>query len=88
MWSTDEAVAAWAAEPRTTRGGQPRYSALAILTALTLGAVFRLAFRQAEGLIGSIIGLLGLTLRVPDHTTLSRRSVMSGRIHPAEAAVV
>jgi hypothetical protein len=74
VWFTDEAVAAWAAEPRTTRGGQPRYSALAILTALTLRAVFRLAFRQAEGLIGSIVGLLGLALRVPDHTTFSRRS--------------
>ena len=47
---------------------------MAILTALTLRAVFRLAYRQAEGLIGSIINLLGLTLRVPDHTTLSRRS--------------
>ena len=74
MWFTDEAVAAWAAEPRTTRGGQPRYSALAILTALTLRAVFRLAFRLADGLIGSIVGLLGLALRVPDHTSLSRRS--------------
>ena len=52
VWFTDEAVAAWAAEPRTTRGGQPWYSALAILTALTLRAVFRLAYRQAEGLIG------------------------------------
>jgi hypothetical protein len=74
VWFTDEAIAAWAAAPRTTRGGQPWYSPLAILTALTLRAVFRLAFRQAEGLIGSINGLLGLTLRVPDHTTLSRRS--------------
>ena len=74
VWFTDEAVAAWAAAPRTTRGGQPFYSPLAILTALTLRAVFRLAYRQAEGLIGSIISLLGLTLRVPDHTTLSRRS--------------
>jgi hypothetical protein len=74
VWFTDEAVAAWAAAPRTTRGGQPSYSPLAILTALTLRAVFRLAYRQAEGLIGSIISLLGLTLRVPDHTTLSRRS--------------
>ena len=36
--------------------------------------MFRLAFRQTEGLIGSIISLLGLTLRVPDHTTLSRRA--------------
>src|SRR4051794_39122688 len=74
VWFTEEAVDAWAAEPRTTRGGQPWYSALAILTALTVRAVFRLAFRQTEGLIGSIIGLLGLTLRVPDHTTLSRRA--------------
>jgi hypothetical protein len=74
VWFTDEAIAAWAAEPRTTRGGQAWYSPLAILTALTLRAVFRLAYRHAEGLIGSVISLLGLTLRVPDHTTLSRRS--------------
>ena len=74
IWFTAEAVEAWAAEPRTTRGGQPWYSALAILTALTLRAVFRLAYRQTEGLIGSVIGLLGLALRVPDHTTLSRRA--------------
>ncbi len=74
VWFTDEAIAAWAAELRTTRGGQPWYSPLAILTALTIRAVFRLACRQAEGLIGSIVGLLGLSLRVPDHTTLSRRA--------------
>ena len=74
VWFTAEAIAAWRAEPRTTRGGQPRYSALAITTALTLRAVFRLALRQTEGLIGSILGLLGLDLAVPDHTTLSRRA--------------
>ena len=73
VWFTDAAIAAWRAEPRTTRGGQPWYSPLAILTALTLRAVFGLALRQTEGLIGSIIRLLGLELRVPDHTTLSRR---------------
>src|SRR3954471_4762117 len=74
VWFTEGAVEAWAAEPRTTRGGQPWYSPLAILTALTLRALFRLAFRQAEGLIGSVVGLLGLALRVPDHTTLGRRA--------------
>jgi hypothetical protein len=74
VWFTDEALRAWRAEPRTTRGGQPWYSALAILTALTLRAVFRLALRQTEGLIGSILQLLGLDLAVPDHTTLSRRA--------------
>ena len=74
VWFTAEAVAAWAAAPRTTRGGQPCYSDLAIATALTLRTVFRLALRQTEGLIGSILRLLGLDLAVPDHTTLSRRA--------------
>src|SRR3954449_5336118 len=74
IWFTDEAIRAWRAEPRTTRGGQPWYSELAILTALTLRAAFRLAYRQTEGLIGSLMGLLGLDLPVPDHTTLSRRA--------------
>ena len=82
MWFTDEAVQAWRAEPRTTRGGQPWYSELAILTALTLRAVFRLAFRQTEGLIGSLMGLLGLDLPVPDHTTLSRRAATLEVLRP------
>src|SRR3954471_8465261 len=33
VWFTKEAIAAWRAEPRTTRGGQPWYSPLAILPA-------------------------------------------------------
>jgi hypothetical protein len=74
VWFTDEAVAAWCAEPRTTPGGQPHYSALGIGTALTLRAVFGLALRQTEGLIGSVVGLLGLDLAVPDYSTLSRRT--------------
>ncbi len=43
VWFTPEAVEAWKAEPRTGRGGRPAYSALAIATALTPPAVFRLA---------------------------------------------
>src|SRR5215217_5700996 len=74
VWFTVAAVAAWEAEPRTTPGGQPHDSDLAITTALTLKAVFRLALRQTEGLIGSVIRLLGLDLSAPDHTTLSRRA--------------
>lgn len=60
--------------PRTASGGQPHYSALAILTALTLRAVLRLALRQTEGPIGSTIRLLGLELAVPDHSTIGRRA--------------
>ena len=36
--------------------------------------MFRLALRQTEGLIGSIIRLLGLSLAVPTFSTLSRRA--------------
>ena len=36
--------------------------------------MFRLALRQTEGLIGSVLQLLGLDLPVPDHSTLSRRA--------------
>jgi hypothetical protein len=74
VWFMPEAVAAWAAAPRTTRGGQASYSDLAITTALTLRAVFRLALRQTEGLISSILQLLDLDLAVPDHSTLSHRA--------------
>jgi hypothetical protein len=74
VWFSEEAVEGWQAEPRTTRGGQPLYSDLAIATALPLRAVFRLALRQTEGLITSILALLGLDPAVPDHSTLSRRT--------------
>src|SRR6476646_5241034 len=78
------AAVSWSGSPtRRSRPGEPShapprvdslYSALAITTALTLRAVFRLALRQTEGLNGSIIHLLGLELAVPDHSTLSRRA--------------
>ena len=75
VWFTDEAIQAWRAEPRTTPGGQPHYSALAITTALTMRMVFGLGLRQTEGLLGSIYrSARAIDLAVPDHSTLSRRA--------------
>ena len=88
MWSSDEAIRAWGAERRTSRGGQPAHPVLAILTALALRAVFRLAYRRTEGLIGSVVRLLGLELRVLNHTALSagrRRWTCRGRSRAAGA---
>src|SRR3712207_6108195 len=68
VWFTEDAIAAWKATP----GGQPHYSDLAIMTALALRAVFHLPLRQTEGLISSILQLLGLDLPVPNFSTLSR----------------
>ncbi|MEM1346884.1 MAG: IS5 family transposase, partial [Pseudomonadota bacterium] len=73
FWISEDALAAWAAPRRTTRGGQARFSNLAIETVLMLATVYRLQLRQAEGFTRSILALMGLDLAVPDHTTLARR---------------
>ena len=74
IWFSDDAVEAWRAAPRTTPGGQARYSDLAIETSLILRTVFHQPLRQTEGLVGSLLELMGLDLPVPDHSTLSRRA--------------
>jgi hypothetical protein len=58
---------------RTTLGGQPCYSDLAIKRMLTLRLLFHLALRHAEAFAGSVLRLLGVKLAIPDHSTLSRR---------------
>ena len=73
VWFDEESISAWNAPPSGRPGGQRRYSDLAIVTALTLRTVFHLPLRQTEGFVASLIGLMGLALQTPDHTTLSRR---------------
>jgi hypothetical protein len=74
VWFTEEAVAAWHAPATGARGGQPIYSAIAIETSLTLRLVFHQPLRQTEGLLRSIADVLGISIAIPDHTTLSRRA--------------
>ncbi len=74
LWLDEAAMAGWQAPRRTTPGGQAWYSDAAIELVLVLRLVFHLALRQAEGFARSVLRLLGRELRVPDHTTLSRRS--------------
>jgi len=73
FWVEEAALAGWRASRRSTPGGQPHYSDLAIELVLTLRLVFHLALRQAEGFARSVLQLLGVALPVPDHSTLSRR---------------
>ena len=73
IWLSRAAIAAWRPEGTRTRGAPPKYSDLAIETALTLRLLFHLPLRQAEGFLTSRFHLMGLDLRSPDHTTLSRR---------------
>ena len=78
VWVTPEAIAAWASAT-TGRRGRPRdYSDVAIEAGLMLRLASGRPWRQTEGMLGSIMDLLGLELPVPDHTTFSRRSADLG----------
>jgi hypothetical protein len=75
LWVTPEAIAAWQAPPTGRRGRSPLYSNVAIETGHLLRLAFGRPWRQTEGLLRSIMTLLGVSLAIPDHTTFSRRSV-------------
>ncbi len=82
----EAALSGWQAPPRTTPGGQAWYSDAALELVLTLRLVFHLALRAAEGFARSVLRLLGCKLRVPDHTTLSRRGRGSAGRQPRDQA--
>jgi len=73
IWISSDVQTHWAAARRGSRGGQPRYSDLAITMCLTLGMVYKLPLRQTQGLMRSISKLMQLDVPVPDFSTLSRR---------------
>jgi hypothetical protein len=91
VWISDDALAVWAAPPRTTPGGQAFYSDVAIEMCLTLRLVFKQPLRQTQGLMGSIAGLLGVEIAVPHFTTLSCRGSglsLSAKVLPKSAEPV
>jgi hypothetical protein len=73
LWIEDAALACW---QTIGPSGQARYTNAAIQTSLMLRAAFKLALRQAEGLMTSVLSLMGLSISASDHTTVSRRAVM------------
>ena len=60
LWFSTEAVQAWGYQGPAQRGAQCVYSDAAIETALTLRLIYRLALRQTEGFVESVLGLMGL----------------------------
>jgi len=70
LWIDEAVIAGWRAE---VGRGRP-YSDAAILCALSLRAVFKLALRQTQGFLEDLVRQLGLELEVPDYSTFSRRA--------------
>ena len=75
VWFTEEAIASWIPESTGKKGRPQKYSNLAIETCLFLRIVCSLPLRQTEGFARSLIRLMGLSLDVPDFSTLSKRSI-------------
>jgi len=75
FWLDDEAVKAWyeTATPASRERPQ-RYSDPAITTFLVIKRVFRLTLRTAQGFIDSIFSLMGVPLRCPDYSSVSKRA--------------
>jgi hypothetical protein len=80
LWIEDAALDHW---QTFGPGGQARYKDAAIQTTLMVRTAFRLALRQTEGLMASVITLVDLTISAPDHSTISRRAVTLPVIRPA-----
>lgn len=53
VWFSEDAVFGWSAPRAGKRGGQQRYSDLAIETCLALRVVFGLVLRQTQGFVRS-----------------------------------
>lgn len=73
LWLDEETLANWYYQGPRTPGGLFRYSDQCIQAALALKAVFRLAFRQTQGLIQSLLAVMKMDLQVPSYTQLCRR---------------
>ncbi|MCP3917975.1 MAG: hypothetical protein GY711_20705 [bacterium] len=87
IWLTPEAVAAWRPTPNGTRGGQRRYSDLAIETSLTLRLVFHLPLRQAEGFLAAPVIGVGAVTYVPAGVAAARAFAVR-RIGPSALLLI
>jgi len=91
IWISEEVIETWhpQVEGQRPRGGQVQYSDQAIECVLMLKAVYHLPYRQTVGFAQSVMDLLDAGVRVPDYTTLCKRSadmdISVSSSHPDEA---
>lgn len=75
VWFDEDHQKQWYAAERSGRRGAPkRYSDEAVQCGLVIREVFHLPLRATEGLMRSVIDLLGVELATPDYSTFSRRA--------------
>lgn len=70
LWLDEDVLSQW----HKVCGKGAVYSDQAIVCALCLRQVFRLPLRQTQGLVTSLMALMGIAFKVPHYSTLSRRA--------------
>ena len=60
VWFDVDAIEEWQADKTGKPGGQRKYADVAIETGLVVRMIYKLAYRQTQGLLKSIATLLGL----------------------------
>src|SRR6266487_3910326 len=73
FWLSTDLEKAWRYTGEKQRGSQFEYSETAIEIMMTIKEVFHLPNRSVEGFVRSLFEMLNLHVRVPDHSTLSKR---------------
>lgn len=74
LWVSDDICSKWYHAGPSQQGAQVKYSEICIEACCTVRKVYRLPYRQTEGLLRSIIKLSGLGLQAPDYSVICRRS--------------
>jgi hypothetical protein len=75
LWLSDEALNSWEHANAERKVGRPfTYSDGAIECLLTLRELFRLPYRQTEGLGRALVQLLEADVAIPDFTSLAKRA--------------
>ena len=74
VWISEEVLENWRYQGKKKKGGQKRYSDLAIEVCLSVRKVYHLGYRQTEGFVESFFRCLDVELPVPCYTQLCRRS--------------
>ena len=82
IWLSEDAIAAWVPPKNGLRGGQRRYSNLAVRTALTLRVVFQPAAPPDRGVPELAAPLDGPSTSRPRTTPHSRAGTKSLRCRP------
>jgi IS5 family transposase len=74
IWFDDNVKDNWLYNSKQKPGGEIIYSDAAIEFCLTIRSLFRLPYRQTEGMVKSLMAMSGMNLPVPSYTQFNRRT--------------